>query len=193
MENQEVLNRCEWPSDDALMLEYHDKEWGTPVHDDQKWFEYIVLDAFQAGLSWRTVLHKRENFRKAFDGFDPSTIASYEEEKIQSLLQDAGIIRNKLKIRSTVTNAQAFLKVQKEFGSFDNYIWGFTKGETIQNSWKSMQNIPAKTALSDEISKSLLSLGFKFVGSTIVYSFLQAAGVVNDHVCDCFRYKDLGA
>lgn len=186
------MNRCEWPSDDALMMEYHDKEWGNPVHDDQKWFEFIVLDAFQAGLSWRTVLYKRENFRKAFDGFAPAVIAEYSEDKIQNLMQDAGIIRNQLKIRSTVSNAKAFLEVQKAHGSFDKYIWGFTEGKVIQNSWESMQNIPAKTDLSDAISKSLKELGFKFVGSTIVYSFLQAAGVINDHVCDCFRFKELG-
>lgn len=186
------MNRCEWPSDDALMMEYHDKEWGNPIHDDQKWFEFIVLDAFQAGLSWRTVLYKRENFRKAFDGFNPEVIAEYSEDKIQNLMQDAGIIRNQLKIRSTVSNAKAFLEVQKAHGSFDKYIWGFTEGKVIQNSWESMQNIPAKTDLSDAISKSLKELGFKFVGSTIVYSFLQAAGVINDHVCDCFRFKELG-
>lgn len=192
MENQNIQIRCEWPSDDELMMEYHDKEWGTPVHDDQKWFEFIVLDAFQAGLSWRTVLYKRENFRKAFDGFNPEIITEYSEEKIQSLMQDAGIIRNQLKIRSTVSNAKAFLEVQKTHGSFDNYIWGFTDGKVIQKSWESMQNIPAKTDLSDLISKSLIKLGFKFVGSTIVYSFLQAAGVVNDHVRDCFRFSELG-
>lgn len=186
------MDRCEWPSDDALMMEYHDKEWGNPVHDDQKWFEFIVLDAFQAGLSWRTVLYKRENFRKAFDGFNPEVIAEYSEDKIQNLMQDAGIIRNQLKIRSTVSNAKAFLEVQKAHGSFDKYIWGFTEGKVIQNTWESMQNIPAKTDLSDAISKSLQKLGFKFVGSTIVYSFLQAAGVINDHVCDCFRFKELG-
>ena len=183
--------RCPWPSNDPLMIEYHDLEWGVPVHDDQKWFEFIVLDAFQAGLSWRTILHKRENFRKVLDGFDPVHISKYQEDKVQGLMQDAGIIRNQLKIRSTITNAIAFLEIQKEFGSFDKYIWSFTDGKVIQNSWKSMQDVPAKTPLSDEISKSLKKRGFKFVGSTIVYAFLQSAGVVNDHVCECFRHSEL--
>jgi len=187
------MERCAWPSDDDLMMQYHDVEWGVPVHDDLKWFEFIVLDAFQAGLSWRTVLHKRENFRKAFDGFNPAKVANFTETKIQELLLDAGIIRNKLKIRATVTNAQAFLFIQKEFGSFDKYIWQFTDGEVVQNSWMSLDEIPAKTELSDEISADLIQRGFKFVGSTIVYAFLQAAGIVNDHVVKCFRHKELGA
>lgn len=186
------MTRCPWPSTDPLMIEYHDTEWGVPVHDDQKWFEFIVLDAFQAGLSWRTILHKRENFRRALDGFNPTIIANYDEDKVQSLMQDAGIIRNQLKIRSTITNAIAFLELQREFGSFDKYIWGFTNGKVIQNGWKLMQDVPAKTPLSDEISKNLKKRGFKFVGSTIVYAFLQSAGVVNDHVCECFRYSELG-
>jgi len=186
------MNRCSWPANDALMIEYHDQEWGVPVHDDQKWFEFIVLDAFQAGLSWKTILHKRENFRKALDGFDPTIIANYDEDKVKSLMQDAGIIRNQLKIRSTIANAIAFLDLQKEFGGFDKYIWSFTDGKVIQNSWQSMRDVPANTPLSDEISKSLKKRGFKFVGSTIVYSFLQSAGVVNDHVCECFRHSDLG-
>jgi DNA-3-methyladenine glycosylase I len=173
------------------MIEYHDTEWGTPVHDDRKWFEYIVLDAFQAGLSWKTVLHKRENFRKAFDNFEPAIVAGYDEEKIQALLQDAGIIRNQLKIRSVVINAQAFLKVQKEFGSFDRYIWGFTDGKVVHSHIESLKAMPARTELSDRISKDLIGREFKFVGSTIVYAFLQAAGVVNDHVTICFRYRQL--
>ena len=174
------------------MIEYHDREWGVPVHDDRKWFEFIVLDAFQAGLSWRTVLHKRENFRKAFDNFNPDVIAGYGETKIQELLLDKGIIRNKLKIRSTITNAKVFKEVQEEFGSFDKYMWAFTEGKTIDTGCKTMKDIPVTTELSDLISKDLVKRGFKFVGSTIVYSFLQAAGVVNDHVTNCFRYKELG-
>ncbi len=186
------MTRCPWPSDDPLMIEYHDKEWGVPVHDDRKWFEFIVLDAFQAGLSWRTVLHKRENFRKAFDNFDPCKVARYEEDKVQELLQDKGIIRNKLKIRSTITNAQAFLRIQEEFCSFDRYIWDFSDKKIIDTACKSMNDMPVTTDLSDVISKDLIKRGFKFVGSTIVYSFLQAAGVVNDHQTSCFRYKELG-
>jgi len=185
------METCSWPTSDPLMIEYHDTEWGTPVHADRKWFEYIVLDAFQAGLSWKTVLHKRENFRKAFDNFEPAIVAGYDEEKIQAMLQDAGIIRNQLKIRSAVTNAQAFLKVQKEFGSFDRYIWGFTDGKVVYSHIESLKAMPARTELSDQISKDLIGRGFKFVGSTIVYAFLQAAGVVNDHVTGCFRFREL--
>jgi len=183
---------CEWPSTDPLMIEYHDTEWGTPVHDDIKWFEFIVLDAFQAGLSWRTVLHKRENFRMAFDQFDPVLVAEYDENKVQELMKDAGIIRNQLKIRSAVINAKAFLKIQEEFGSFDNYIWGFTEGKVEHHHLTSLTGMPAKTELSDRISKDLIKRGFKFVGSTIVYAFLQAAGMVNDHLTQCFRYRELG-
>jgi DNA-3-methyladenine glycosylase I len=173
------------------MLEYHDKEWGVPVHDDNKWFEFIILDAFQAGLSWKTVLNKRENFRKAFAGFDPAEVAKFNEDKIQLLLQDPGIIRNRLKVRAAVDNARAFLNVQKEFGSFDSYIWGFTCGQVIDSKLQSMKEMPAKTELSDRISKDLIKRGFKFVGSTIVYAFLQAAGVVNDHLTSCDRYVEL--
>ncbi len=183
---------CEWPSNDPLMILYHDTEWGTPVHDDRKWFEFIVLDAFQAGLSWRTVLHKRENFRNAFDHFDPSVVARYDEKKIQELMGDAGIIRNQLKIRSAVINAEAFLRIQEEFGSFDAYIWGFTGGKVEHHALTSLKGMPAKTELSDRISKDLIKRGFKFVGSTIVYAFLQAAGMVNDHLTHCFRYAELG-
>ncbi|MBT3242831.1 MAG: DNA-3-methyladenine glycosylase I [Bacteroidetes bacterium] len=187
-----MVIRCDWPSNDPLMIDYHDHEWGVIVHDDKKWFEFIVLDAFQAGLSWRTVLHKRDNFRKALDDFDPVIIAQYDEAKVKSLMLDAGIIRNQLKIRATVSNALAFMEIQKEHGSFDNYIWSFTKEKVVQNSWNSMNEVPASTSLSDEISKSLKSKGFKFVGSTIVYAFLQSGGIVNDHVCECFRYRELG-
>jgi DNA-3-methyladenine glycosylase I len=172
-------------------MKYHDEEWGVPLHDDQKLFEFMVLDAFQAGLSWKTILNKRENFRKAFDQFDPVRIAEYDEEKYESLLSDAGIIRNRAKIRATITNAQAFLKVQKEFGTFDNYFWSFVGHQPKINSWKSLSDLPAKTEISDLMSKDLTKRGFKFVGSTICYAFMQAAGMVNDHVVDCFRYKEL--
>jgi DNA-3-methyladenine glycosylase I len=174
------------------MIGYHDTEWGTPVHDDRKWFEFIVLDAFQAGLSWRTVLHKRENFRRAFEEFDPQKVAGYGEARIQELMGDAGIIRNQLKIRSAVINASAFQRIQEEFGSFDAYIWGFTDGKVEHHALTSLREMPAKTELSDRISKDLINRGFKFAGSTIVYAFLQAAGMVNDHLTQCFRYKELG-
>lgn len=184
-------NSCEWPSNDPLMIRYHDEEWGVPLHDDQKLFEFMVLDAFQAGLSWKTVLAKRENFRRAFDDFDPEKIAVYDEAKYESLLLDAGIIRNRAKIRATISNAAAFLAVQNEFGTFDRYIWSFVGYEPLINHWKSLSELPAKTALSDAMSKDLSRRGFKFVGSTICYAFMQAAGMVNDHVVDCFRHKQL--
>jgi DNA-3-methyladenine glycosylase I len=173
------------------MIEYHDREWGVPLHNDNKLFEYMILDAFQAGLSWNTIINKRDNFRKAFDNFDPVKISKYGDRKIQSLLNDAGIIRNRLKVNAAVTNAKAFLKVQKEFGTFDNYIWQFTGGKTIVNKWKTIKEIPAKTKESDAMSKDLLNRGFKFVGSTICYAFMQAAGMVNDHITACFRYKEV--
>jgi DNA-3-methyladenine glycosylase I len=178
-------NNCTWPGNDALMLAYHENEWGVPVHDDQKLFEFFVLDAFQAGLSWKTILHKRENFRRAFDNFDVSKIALYNEEKIQELIVDASIIRNNGKIRSTVRNAQLFLDVQQEFGSFDAYIWQFTNFRTIENNFEKNSDIPAKTPESDAMSKDLIKRGFKFVGSTICYAFMQAAGMVNDHLAGC--------
>lgn len=184
-------NRCEWPGADALMIAYHDNEWGVPLHDDQKLFEFIVMDTFQAGLSWKTILHKRENFRKAFDNFNPKKIAAYKANKIDALLADEGIIRNKLKVNATVTNAQAFLKIQQEFGSFDAYIWQFSQGKTMVNAWKNLSEIPAKTAVSDAMSKDLVKRGFKFVGSTICYAFMQAAGIVNDHASYCFRHKEV--
>ncbi len=180
---------CSWPGNDPLMIKYHDEEWGVPVHDDRKLFEFMVLDAFQAGLSWSTVLKKRENFRKAFNNFDPQTIAKYDEKKIESLLQDAGIIRNKLKVRATINNAQKFLEIQKEYGSFDKYIWKFTDGKTIVNKRKELSDIPASTEESDAMSIDLKKRGFKFVGSTICYAFMQAAGMVNDHFTYCFRYE----
>ncbi len=179
------LNNCTWPGNDALMQAYHDSEWGVPLHDDQKLFEFLVLDAFQAGLSWKTILHKRENFRLAFDNFDAEKIALYDEDKIQELIVDASIIRNRGKIRSTVRNAQLFLDIQKEFGSFDAYIWQFTEFKTIENQFEKNSDIPAKTAQSDAMSKDLMKRGFKFVGSTICYAFMQAAGMVNDHLVGC--------
>jgi DNA-3-methyladenine glycosylase I len=182
--------RCTWISD-PLMRIYHDEEWGVVLHDDRKLFEFMVLDAFQAGLSWKTILFKRENFRKAFDNFEPDIIAAYDECKYELLLADQGIIRNKAKISTTITNAKAFLEIQKEFGSFDNYIWSFVNHKPIINSWNSISEIPPKTNISDLLSKDLNRRGFKFVGSTICYSFMQAAGLVNDHVVGCFRYREL--
>src|ERR1700741_4239557 len=183
--------RCPWSLSSELMMKYHDEEWGIPIHDDKKLFEFMVLDAFQAGLSWSTVLNKRENFRKAFDHFDAKKIAKYDEEKLGSLLLDAGIIRNRSKIAATITNAKAFLDVQKEFGSFDKYIWQFTKHKTIDSKWKDHSNVPPRTAESDAMSKDLQKRGFKFVGSTICYAFMQAAGMVNDHLTRCFRHRQL--
>lgn len=183
--------RCPWPADDELMLRYHDTEWGVPVHDDGKWFEYLVLDAFQAGLSWRTVLHKREAFRRVFHGFDPGKVARMTQKQIDAACQDPSIIRNRLKIQSAVKNAAAFLAVQKKWGSFDSYIWAFTKGKVVCNKWKSVDQIPASTPLSDAVSKALKQEGFSFVGTTICYALLQAGGIVNDHVVQCFRYREL--
>jgi DNA-3-methyladenine glycosylase I len=173
------------------MIEYHDHEWGVPVHDDKKHFEYILLDGFQAGLSWNTIINKRENFRKAFDDFDYKKIAKYSGRKIEKLMNDAGIIRNKLKINSSVGNARSFMKVQDEFGSFDDYIWQFTGGKTIHNLWKDLKAVPARTKESDAMSRDLKSRGFNFVGSTICYAYMQAAGMVNDHIVSCFRYKEI--
>ena len=181
----EIITDCTWPGEDRLMLAYHNEEWGVPLHDDNKLFEFMILDAFQAGLSWKTILHKRENFRRAFDNFDASKIVLYDEQKVQTLMQDASIVRNQLKIRATIINAQAFLKVQKEFGSFSNYIWQFTDGKTIENHPKTNSEIACNSAHSDAMSKDLLKRGFKFVGSTICYSFMQAAGMVNDHLVTC--------
>jgi DNA-3-methyladenine glycosylase I len=177
--------RCGWCLSSELMTAYHDREWGKPLHDDQKLFEFIVLDTFQAGLSWSTVLNKRENFRKAFSDFQPEKVARFSEKKITKLLNDPGIIRNKLKIYGTVNNAQRFIEVQEEHGSFDSYIWQFTGGKTIKNKWKDMKQVPARTEESDAMSKALYDRGFKFVGSTICYAFMQAAGMVNDHLVDC--------
>ncbi len=186
--------RCLWPGKEEkepLMVKYHDEEWGVPVHDDKLHFEYLILDSFQAGLSWKTILNKRENFRKAFHNFDPIRIAGYTEEDQKRLMEDAGIIRNRLKIKSAIINAQKFLEIQKEFGSFDKYIWGFTNHNTIHNSFKEMKEIPARTGESDAMSEDLKKRGFKFVGPTICYAYMQGAGIVNDHTIDCFRYGEL--
>ncbi|MEZ4103514.1 MAG: DNA-3-methyladenine glycosylase I [Candidatus Paceibacterota bacterium] len=185
------IKRCTWPGEDSLMIKYHDTEWGVPLHDDKKLFEFLILDAFQAGLSWRTILHKRKNFAKAFNNFDYKKIAKYNQKKLNSLMKDSGIIRNKLKIASAKINAQKFMEVQKEFGSFNKYIWQFVKGKPIQNKIKSIKNIPAKTKEAEAMSKDLKKRGFKFVGPTICYAFMQAAGMVNDHTVDCFRCKEL--
>ena len=183
--------RCAWCGTDPLYMEYHDTEWGVPVYEDDKLFEFLILETFQAGLSWITILRKRENFRKAFDDFNYKKIANYSERKYEELLQDAGIIRNKLKIKATITNAQLFMDVQQEFGSFSNYIWNFSNGKPIKNNFKNMSDIPATTELSDTVSKDLKKRGFKFVGSTVIYAHLQATGMVNDHVVDCFRYNEV--
>lgn len=178
--------RCGWCEKDDLYRDYHDKEWGNPVYDDETLFEFLVLETFQAGLSWHTILKKRENFRKAFDQFDYEKIALYDEDKVQKLLQDAGIIRNKLKVRGTISNAIAFMQVQQEFGSFSKYIWEFTGGEPIDNNPKVLKDVPTVTEISDKLSKDLKKRGFKFVGSTVVYAHMQATGMVNDHVADCW-------
>ncbi|MEJ2506898.1 MAG: DNA-3-methyladenine glycosylase I [Ignavibacteriaceae bacterium] len=183
--------RCPWPTDIPLMIRYHDNEWGVPVHNDKKLFEFLILEGFQAGLSWRTILNKRENFRKAFDNFDFNKVAEYDKRKINSLLKDEGIIRNKLKIEGAIANAKAFLQVRKELGTFDKYVWSFVNGKPLQNKFKSLKDIPARTKLSDKISDDLKKREFKFVGSTIIYAHMQATGMVNDHLISCFRYKEL--
>ena len=181
--------RCSWAgATDPLMIAYHDGEWGVPSHDDRHFFEMLTLEGAQAGLNWRTILYKRDGYRRAFDNFDPRKVARYDARKVKSLLADPGIVRNRLKVTSTVDNARAFLAVQKEFGSFDAYIWTFVGGKPIQNSWKRLAQIPAKTRESDAMSKDLKKRGFRFVGSTICYAFMQATGLVNDHATDCFRY-----
>ena len=185
-------SRCAWANND-LSIRYHDEEWGVPVHNDRTLFEFLILEGAQAGLSWNTILNKRENYRKAFDGFDPGRIAQYDRRKMQKLLADPGIVRNKLKIASALENANAFLRVQQEFGSFDSYIWQFVGGKPRVNAPKSMKQVPASTAESDTMSKDLKKRGFKFVGSTICYAFMQATGMVNDHVVDCFRYDQMGS
>ena len=186
--------RCTWPGKEekeTLMIKYHDEEWGVPVHDDKLHFEYLILDGFQAGLSWRTILNKRQNFKNAFHGFNPEKIAKFTEKDVKRLMEDEGIIRNRLKIKGAVKNAMAFLKLQKEFGSFDKYIWQFTKNKTIHNKFTELKELPAQTEESDNMSKDLKKRGFTFVGPTICYAYMQAAGMVNDHVVDCFRYGEL--
>ena len=181
--------RCDWPGDDVLMIEYHDEEWGKPLHDDKKLFEFLILDTFQAGLSWNIILNKRENFRKAFHDFNPVKISKYSEKDFERLVNDAGIIRNRLKILASIENAKKFLEVQKEFGSFDKYIWQFTKYKTVKNKFNNIKDLPAKTSESDEMSKDMKKRGFKFAGSTVCYAFMQASGMVNDHLIKCFRYE----
>lgn len=183
--------RCGWAGDDVLYQSYHDEEWGVPLHDDQRLFEFLLLEGAQAGLSWITILKKREAYRAAFDQFDPQKVADYSEEKLAGLLQNPGIVRNRLKIQAAVVNARQFLTVQEEYGSFDSYIWQFVEGGPLQNRWRSLAEIPASTPVSDVMSKDLKRRGFKFVGSTICYAFMQATGMVNDHTTDCFRYKQL--
>ena len=184
-----ALIRCDWARD-ALSIRYHDEEWGVPVHDDRRWFEFLILEGAEAGLSWDTILRKRENFRQAFAGFDPAVVARYDQRRVDELLADPGIIRNRLKVRSAIQNALAFLNVQKEFESFDAYIWRFVDGRPIESSWRSRQEIPARTTQSDELSKDLKRRGFTFVGSTICYALMQATGLVNDHLTSCFRHPD---
>jgi len=182
------LTRCPWAKGDAY-IQYHDVEWGVPIHDDRLLFEFLILEGAQAGLSWVTILKKRDNYRKAFDQFDPGLVSKYGKNKQASLLGDAGIVRNRLKIESSISNATAFLNVQDEYGTFDEFIWSFVDGKPVQNSWKSLKEVPAHTAESDAMSKELKHRGFRFVGSTICYAFMQAVGMVNDHLVECFRYK----
>lgn len=186
-----MKKRCGWSEGDELYEAYHDNEWGVPVYDDATFFEFLILETFQAGLSWITILRKRENFRGAFDNFDYQKIANYKQPKIDELLQDAGIIRNKLKIDSAISNAKAFMTVQSEFESFSNYIWNFANGKPIKSKFENYKNAPATTELSDKISKDLKKRGFKFVGSTVIYAFMQATGIVNDHETSCFRYNEV--
>jgi len=189
---EKTVKRCEWCTGSELYMKYHDKEWGTPVLKDRKHFEFLVLESAQAGLSWITILKKRENYRKAYDGFDPKKVARYGDRKKKELLNNPGIIRNRLKIEASINNAARFLEIQKEFGSFSGYIWSFTKGRQIKGKWKILSDIPARTELSDRISADLKKRGFKFLGSIIIYSHLQATGIVNDHITSCFRYKETG-
>ncbi len=185
------LIRCEWAGSDPRYVAYHDEEWGVPVHDDRTFFEFLILEGAQAGLSWSTILNKRDNYRRAFDRFDPAVVATYDDDKIAALLQDPGIVRNRLKVNAAVKNARAFLAVQQEFGSFDAYIWQFVGGAPRQNAWQSLSEVPAETAESQAMSKDLKKRGFTFVGPTICYAFMQATGLVNDHIIDCFRYHDV--
>lgn len=184
-----MKNRCQWCSSDPLYIDYHDNEWGVPVHDEQRLFEFLTLEGAQAGLSWITVLKKRENYRLALDGFNYKKIANYTQEDVARLLENKGIIRNKLKINSIIKNAKAFINIQQTYGSFDAYIWQFVEGKSIQNNWQSLKDVPAQTAISELISKDLKKQGFNFVGPTICYAFMQAIGMVNDHTTDCFRFE----
>jgi DNA-3-methyladenine glycosylase I len=186
-----MKNRCEWCGSDPLYVAYHDKEWGAPVHDDQLLYEFLVLEGAQAGLSWLTILKKRENYKKAFHAFDLQTVANYTEDDINRLMADAGIVRNRLKIESAIKNAKGVLTIQKEFGSFDAYLWAYVSGIPIHNRWKVLADIPVKTETSERISKDLKKRGFNFVGPTIIYAFMQAIGMVNDHTLDCFRYEEV--
>ena len=185
------MNRCGWARND-LAIRYHDEEWGVPVHDERRWLEFLILEAAQAGLSWDMILRKREHFRRAFAGFDPDAVARFDDARIESLLADPGIVRNRLKVTSAVKNARAFLKVQEEFTSFDGYIWRFVEGYPVMNAWRTLEAIPARTPLSDAISRDLKKRGFTFVGSTICYALMQATGFVNDHLIHCFRYREVG-
>ncbi len=185
------LSRCRWAGSDPLYMRYHDEEWGVPVHDDRILFEFLLLEGAQAGLSWITILKKRENYRHAFDGFDPQKIARYSDQKQAQLLENPGIVRNRLKVASAITNARAFLAVQEQYGSFDRFIWEFVEGAPIRNAWRDESKIPATTGESDAMAKALKKAGFKFVGSTICYAFMQATGMVNDHVTTCFRHHEL--
>lgn len=184
------VERCTWASN-KLSTKYHDEEWGTPVHDDRVWFEFLTLEGAQAGLSWDTILQKRERYREVFSGFDPAKVARFDKRKVRALLRDPGIVRNRLKIAATIANAKAFLKIQSEYGSFDKYIWQFVGGKPIQNKWNSHRQVPAKTPLSIALSKDLLKRGFRFVGPTICYAFMQATGLVNDHLVNCYRFGEL--
>lgn len=191
METTTTKTRCPWCGSDPLYVDYHDQEWGVPVHDDQELFEFLVLETFQAGLSWITVLKKRAHFRQVFDFFDYRLVAEYDDAKVQELLNDEGIIRNRLKVHATISNAQAFMAVQEDLGSFDQYIWAFVSEKPIQNKFSSLSDVPASTDLALTISKDLKKRGFKFVGPTVIYAFMQAIGIVNDHLTDCFRYKEV--
>ena len=185
------LTRCEWNLKDVPLTRYHDEEWGNPLHDDRMLFEFLSLDGMQAGLSWSTILHKRDNFRQAFDNFEIEVVAGYNEARIQELLANPGIVRNKAKINAIIRNANLVLDVRREFGSLDAYLWGFTGGKTVRNSWQALSQIPATSPISDAMSKDMVARGFKFCGSTILYAFMQAAGMVNDHIVSCYRYKAL--
>ena len=182
------MKRCDWCGNDELYVKYHDEEWGIPVHDDKIHFEFLVLESAQAGLSWITVLKKRENYRKAYDGFDPIKVAEYDEQKFEDLLSNQGIIRNRKKIEASINNAKCFLEIQKEFGSFDKYIWGFVDNKPLKNSWQNISEVPATSELSDIVSKDLKKRGFKFLGSTTIYAHLQATGLIDDHLVDCIKY-----